>query len=106
MSSIAPLSLVQKFNWLALWFVCRGALSVGFYNLAEIKMFQWSEPYTTGQIEAWNLPFTLAADLLTEIVLILIGYFSVFVFMMMLSFIGLRRILEKIFGSPFRADNF
>ncbi len=86
--------------------MCRGALSVGFLNLAEIKMFQWSEPYTTGEIQAWNLPFTLAADLLAELVFIVIGVFTVGVGMLMLSFIGLRRFLEKLFGSPFSADNF
>ena len=106
MSSKSPLTLLQKFNWLVLWFACRGALSVGFYNLDEIKMFQFSEPYVTGGIEAWNLPFTLAADLLAEFALILVGYFTVFIVMIMLSFIGLRKIFEKLFGSPFKAENF
>lgn len=98
--------MLQQFNWLVLWFVCRGALSVGFLGLEEIKMFQWSEPYTSGEIETWNLPFTLTADLLTEFVLILVGYFTVFLVMMMLSFFGLRKFFEKLFGSPFKADNF
>lgn len=79
---------------------------MGFYDIPQIKMFQWSEPYATGQIKEWNLPFTLAADLLTELVLILVGYFSVFVVMMWLSFLGLRRLFEKLFGSPFKKDNF
>ena len=101
-----PLTSIQKFNWFFLWFVCRGSLSVGLFNLAEIKMFQSSEPYVSGGLKEWALPFTLMLDLLTEITLIICGFFTVGLVIIALGVFGLRRFFEILFGSPFRKSNF
>ena len=69
-------------------------------------MFKWSEPYISGDLKVWSLPLTLLLDLLTEVVLIACGFFTVGLAMMFFGVLGLRRILFILFGSPFRKNNF
>ena len=106
MSQIRKLTNLQVFNWVLLWFICRGCLHLGLFGLSEIRVFGVSESYLNNQEDFWRLPITLLVDFFLEFFWILCGYFTVWVVMALLAAVGLRKYLEKIFGPAFRKEMF
>lgn len=105
MSQMLSLTGIQKFNWFILWFVLRGALSIGLFDLAEIKVFHNTNGYILKEFQLWAIPFNLIGDLILEVAIVLIGIVPTLFVLSILSFLGLRRIFEKLFGPIFKKRN-
>ena len=106
MNVLSKLTNLQLFTWIVLWFFSRSLFVLGIFDLPILEPFWWSKRYLDGEIELWNLPFTLALDFFVEIVCVFCMYFIVGVVLLWLSALGLRKYLEKFFGSTFRSENF
>jgi hypothetical protein len=106
MAKNRSLTNFQVFNWVLLWFICRGCLHVGLFGLSEARVFSISEGYVNGQVAFWQLPITLLVDLFIEFFLIMCGYFTVWIVMVLLAYLGLRKYLERIFGPAFKKEMF
>ena len=78
----------------------------GLFGLSKMRMFGVTEAYLSGQGELWRILMTLPVDFFLEIFWIVCGYFSVWVVMLLLASLGLRRFLERIFGPVFRKEMF
>jgi hypothetical protein len=81
-------------------------MHVGLFGLSEMRVFAFSDGYVNGEFDTWTLPLTLLVDFLAEFFWIICGYFTVWVVMALLASLGLRKILEKIFGPSFRKEMF
>lgn len=81
-------------------------MHVGVFGLSEMRVFSFSQGYVDGLVDIWRLPITLLIDFVAEFFWILCGYFTVWVVMVLLAYLGLRRFLERIFGPVFRKEMF
>lgn len=81
-------------------------MHVGLFGLSEMRVFSFSQAYVDGRVDIWRLPITLLIDFVAEFFWILCGYFTVWIVMVLLAALGLRKYFERIFGPAFRKELF
>ena len=81
-------------------------MHIGLFGLSEMRIFSLSEGYENRAADIWRLPILLLVDFLIEFFWIICGYFTVWIVLLLIAAIGLRKYLEKIFGPAFKKELF